>query len=136
MGYRLLGDAVMLVHFAFLVFVVTGGFLAWRWPWVIWPHVATALWGFSTIVFSLRCPLTDVEDWARVRGGEAPLSGTGFIDHYLENVVYPERYTHAVQTMAAMLVLFSWVVFAARRWRSRRSRRGRHARAVPTGRRP
>ena len=71
-----------------------------------------------------------------MRGGEAPLSGTGFIDHYLENVVYPERYTHAVQTMAAMLVLFSWVVFAARRWRSRRSRRGRHARAVPTGRRP
>jgi hypothetical protein len=42
MGYRLLGDAVMLVHFAFLVFVVTGGFLAWRWPWVIcsrhWMH--------------------------------------------------------------------------------------------------
>ena len=133
MGYRLLADAAMLVHFGFLVFVVTGGFLAWRWPWVIWPHLVLALWGFSTIVFSLRCPLTDVEDWARERGGREPMSGTGFIDHYLENVVYPERYTGAVQVLAAMAVLVSWVVLAVRRRRSWRSRRSR---AVPTGRRP
>ena len=130
MGYRLLADAAMLVHFGFLVFVVTGGFLAWRWPWVIWPHLVLALWGFSTIVFSLRCPLTDVEDWARERGGERPLSGTGFIDHYLENVVYPERYTRAVQALAALAVLVSWGVLAARRRRKRQSRR------LPTGRRP
>jgi hypothetical protein len=114
MGYRLLADAVMLVHFTFLAFVVAGGLLAWRWPWVIWPHVILALWGFSTIVFSIRCPLTDVEDWARERGGREPLSGTGFIDHYLENVVYPQRYTRAIQVLAAAVVLFSWVGLAAR----------------------
>ena len=119
MGYRLLGDAVMLVHFAFLVFVVTGGFLAWRWPWVIWPHVGMTLWGFSTIVFSLRCPLTDVEDWARENGGEQPLSGTGFIDHYLENVVYPERYTRQIQVLAAVVVVVSYVGLLLRRRRAR-----------------
>jgi hypothetical protein len=120
MGYRLLADAVMLVHFAFLAFVVFGGFLAWRWPWVIWPHLALAGWGFSTIVFSLRCPLTDVEDWAREHGGEQPLSGTGFIDHYLENVVYPERYTRQIQVLAALVVVVSWVVLFLRRRRNRR----------------
>jgi hypothetical protein len=114
MGYRLLADAVMLVHFTFLAFVVAGGLLAWRWPWVIWPHVILALWGFSTIVFSIRCPLTDVEDWARERGGRQPLSGTGFIDHYLENVVYPQRYTRAIQVLAAAVVLFSWAGLAVR----------------------
>ena len=121
MGYRLLADAVMLVHFTFLAFVVAGGLLAWRWPWVIWPHVMLALWGFSTIAFSIRCPLTDVEDWARERGGREPLSGTGFIDHYLENVVYPQRYTRAIQAAAAAVVLFSWAGFAVRR--RRRARR-------------
>ena len=120
MGYPLLADAVMLVHFAFLAFVVFGGFLAWRWPWVIWPHLALAGWGFSTIVFSLRCPLTDVEDWAREHGGEQPLSGTGFIDHYLENVVYPERYTRQIQVLAALVVVVSWVGLFLRRWRNRR----------------
>ena len=61
------------------------------------------------------------------------MSGTGFIDHYLENVVYPERYTGAVQVLAAVAVLVSWVVLAVRRRRSWRSRRSP---AVPTGRRP
>ena len=122
MGYRLLADAVMLVHFTFLAFVVAGGLLAWRWPWVIWPHVTLALWGFSTIAFSIRCPLTDVEDWARERGGREPLSGTGFIDHYLENVVYPQRYTRAIQVAAAAVVLFSWAGLAVRRRRRARLR--------------
>ncbi|MDF2145160.1 DUF2784 domain-containing protein [Knoellia sp. p5-6-4] len=122
MGYRLLADAVMLVHFTFLAFVVAGGLLAWRWPWVIWPHVMLALWGFSTIAFSIRCPLTDVEDWARERGGREPLSGTGFIDHYLENVVYPQRYTRAIQAVAAAVVLFSWAGLAVRRRRRARLR--------------
>ena len=31
-GYRLLADLTMLVHFTFLAFVVFGGFLAWNWP--------------------------------------------------------------------------------------------------------
>jgi hypothetical protein len=117
MGYRLLADAVMLVHFTFLAFVVGGGLLAWRWPWVIWPHVLMAVWGFSTIAFSIRCPLTDVEDWARERGGRQPLSGTGFIDHYLENVVYPQHYTGAIQALSAAVVLFSWLGLVVRRQR-------------------
>ncbi len=44
MGYRLLADAVVLTHAAFVGFVVLGGFLAWRWSWVAWPHVPCAVW--------------------------------------------------------------------------------------------
>ena len=62
-----MADLTMLVHFTFLAFVVFGGFLAWKWPRVIWAHLLLAAYGFATIAFSIRCPLTDVEDWARVR---------------------------------------------------------------------
>lgn len=108
-------DAVMLVHFMYLLFVVIGGFLAWRWPRLIWVHVPAALWGLAVVVFSIRCPLTDVEDWARDRAGESRLSGTGFIDHYIEGVLYPERYTVLLQVLAGAAVLVSWVAFPWRR---------------------
>lgn len=113
-----LADAVMLVHFAFLVFVVIGGFLAWRWPRLIWVHVPAAVWGFSTVAFSLPCPLTDVEDWARDRAGQAQLSGTGFIDHYIEGVLYPDRYTALLQGLVGIAVVASWLGFTVRRRQS------------------
>ena len=119
MGYALLADLVMLLHFTFLAFVVFGGFLALKWPRLIWSHVLLVAWGFSTIAFSIRCPLTDVEDWARTSAGEAKLTGTGFIDHYVEGVLYPEDYTRLLQAAAAVVVAGSWVGFVMRR-RSRR----------------
>ena len=120
MGYRVLADVTMVVHFAFLVFVVTGGFLAWRWPRAIWPHLAAAVWGLSTVVFRLNCPLTWVEDQARERAGNAGLS-RGFIDTYLTGVVYPGRYTGLIQALAAAAVLISWVGVARRTRRRRRA---------------
>jgi hypothetical protein len=119
---RVLADAVMLLHFGFLVFVALGGFLAWRWPRWIVPHVAAALWGGITVVFTIECPLTYLENLFRHRAGEAGLPRSGFIDHYLEGVIYPERYTALVQAGVAALVLTSWVgalVAASRRSRLR-----------------
>jgi hypothetical protein len=108
-GFRLLSDLTMLVHFTFLAFVVFGGFLAWIWPRVFWAHLLVAAWGLSTIAFSIRCPLTEVEDWARANAGEAPLTGTGFIDHYIEGVLYPGEYARPMQAAAALVVLGSWL---------------------------
>jgi Protein of Unknown function (DUF2784) len=122
-GYRLIADLTMLLHFAFLAYVVFGGFAAWWRPGLIWPHLAVAAWGLATVAFSIRCPLTDVEDWARVRAGGSRLTGTGFIDHYIENVVYPERYTLLLQGLAAVVVLVSWLGLVSRRRRRGRLRR-------------
>ncbi|HET6987243.1 MAG TPA: DUF2784 family protein, partial [Kribbella sp.] len=36
MIWRFLADVVMVVHGALLVFFLIGGFLAWRWPKLIW----------------------------------------------------------------------------------------------------
>ena len=110
-GYALLADLVMFLHFTFLACVVFGGFLALKWPRLIWAHVLLVAWGFLTVAFSIRCPLTDVEDWARTRAGEPMLTGTGFIDHYIEGVLYPEDDTRLVQAAAAVVVAASWVGF-------------------------
>ncbi|MBG0562590.1 DUF2784 domain-containing protein [Actinoplanes aureus] len=120
MGYRILADATMVVHFAFLAWVVFGGFLAWRRPWAIWPHLLTAVWGFSTVLFGFNCPLTWVEDRAREQAGSAGLE-RGFIDTYLTGIIYPERYAGLMQALVAVVVAVSWAG-AAYRWRVRAQR--------------
>ena len=61
------------------------------------------------------CPLTHVENWGRLRAGEATLPGSGFIDHYIAGVVYPQEREVAVQVLVAAVVLASWIGFGLRR---------------------
>jgi hypothetical protein len=119
-GYRELVTVILVVHFAYLAFVVFGGFLSWRWPRLFWPHLAAAGWGLAVVALSLRCPLTTAENWARVRAGLAP-EARGFIDRYIEGVLYPARFTVLLQTLAGLLVIGSWVgAYLFRRNRRRR----------------
>ena len=121
MGYRVLAEATMAVHFAVLVYLLLGGFLAWRRPAAYWPHLAIATWGLTSTVFGWPCPLTMLEDWSRRKAGEAGLT-TGFIDTYLTGVVYPERYTTQIQIGIGVVVVVSWIGAVVRRQaRSRRT---------------
>jgi hypothetical protein len=115
-GYRLLTTLILALHFGFLAYLVAGGFLAWRWPRTIWVHLTTAGWGVLVIAAQLTCPLTWAEDWSRRRAGEAGLS-QGFIDRYLEGVVYPERYTTLAQAFVVVVVAGSWAGLLIRRHR-------------------
>ncbi len=114
MAWSLLADAVMAAHFAFLVYMALGGFLAWWRPRLILPHVAVVVWGILSVTVGMACPLTDWEDAARRRAGEQGLP-RGFVDTYLTGVVYPDRYLVAAQLLVACLVAVSWAGFALRR---------------------
>ncbi|HET8661934.1 MAG TPA: DUF2784 domain-containing protein [Micromonosporaceae bacterium] len=120
MGYRALTTLVLVTHFAYLAYVVLGGFLAWRWPRAIWPHLAASAWGLVAISRPTICPLTWAEDWSRQRAGEAALT-QGFVDRYIEGVLYPARYTAVLQALAAIAVVVSWAGFLLRRRARRRA---------------
>jgi uncharacterized protein DUF2784 len=110
------------LHFAYLAFLVVGGFLTWRWPRVFWLHLAAVLWGLLIVVFSWRCPLTWLENWARQREGR-PAAVRGFIDRYVEGVIYPERYVNLARLLVAVVVVVSWLG-GYLRWRARRRATG------------
>lgn len=107
--YRLLADATAGVHFLFIAYLVVGGFLAWRWRWTIWTHIAAVAWGFGTVLFGFECPLTHLETWARERAGEAGLPSTGFIDYYITGVLYPRSALDLVRVLVVVVVTVSWV---------------------------
>jgi hypothetical protein len=104
MGYRLMADAVVLLHFAFIVFVVLGGIAVLRWPWLAWLHIPTAVWGALIEFAGWICPLTPLENSLRERGGEAGYAG-GFIDHYITAIIYPHGLTRTMQIAIGVLVL-------------------------------
>jgi hypothetical protein len=102
--YRGLADLVLVVHLAFVLFVVLGGLLALRWPRVAWVHVPVALYGATIEFVGFICPLTPLEIWLRRRGGEAGYEG-GFIEHYIMAALYPTGLTREIQLALGVGVL-------------------------------
>ena len=82
MWYRLLADAVLIVHLAFIAFVALGGLLVLHWPRLAWLHLPAIAWGAWIEFSGWICPLTPLEVGLRARGGEATYTG-GFIEHYV-----------------------------------------------------
>ena len=97
-------DLVLVVHLAFVLFVVLGGLLALRWPRVAWAHVPVAIYGATIEFVGFVCPLTPLEVWLRRRGGEAGYEG-GFIEHYVTAALYPTGLTREIQLALGLAVL-------------------------------
>jgi hypothetical protein len=104
MIYRLLADLVVVIHLLFILFVLFGGLLGlWR-RWVLWLHLPALVWGMVVEFASLICPLTPLEKKLRMAGGEPGYSG-GFIEHYIEPVIYPPGLTPTIQVLLGIAVL-------------------------------
>ena len=127
MLYRALADLVLLLHLAFVLFVVLGGLLVLRRPKVAWLHLPAAAWGVLIEFAGWICPLTPLEVSWRIRGGEAGYAG-GFIAHYVTAALYPVGLTRGVQiglgafALLLNLTIYSWITARRRHTVDRPSR--------------
>jgi hypothetical protein len=104
MLHRLLADCLVLVHLAFVVFVVAGGLLVlWR-PSLRWIHLPAAAWGALIEFTGWICPLTPWEQALRFRAGQVGYAG-GFIEYYILPLLYPQGLTPGVQMVLGILVV-------------------------------
>lgn len=104
MIYRLLADALVMLHLAFVLFVVLGGFLTRRHPHLAWLHLPCVAWGAVVEFANQGCPLTPLENYLRHLGGMATYRG-GFIEHYVVPIVYPEALTRELQIILGLGVV-------------------------------
>lgn len=100
----LLADLVVVVHLAFIAFVVAGGALVWRWRRLAWLHLPAAGWGAAVELFGWTCPLTPLEDTLRRRAGEVATSGD-FVARHLLPLLYPEALTPGIQVGLGIAVI-------------------------------
>ena len=109
MIYRMLADGVVLLHFAFILFVLFGGLIVLKRRWVAYLHVPAFVWGVLIEFAGWWCPLTPIENWLRCEGGAAGYP-TGFIEHYIMPVIYPSELTREIQIVLGGVVLIINVV--------------------------
>ena len=120
MFYLALADAILILHLAFILFVVLGGLLVLRHRRLIWLHVPVAAWGALIEFGGWICPLTPLEKRLLTLGGDEAYSG-GFISHYIVPLIYPEGLTREMQWLLGALVLAINAAIYFRLWRRRRS---------------
>lgn len=101
---EILANLVVVLHFSFVLFVGLGGLLVIRWRRWAWIHVPAFLWGVLISFQGWVCPLTPLENWFRMRGGESGYA-TSFIEHTIIPVLYPAQLTRELQGSIGFFVL-------------------------------
>jgi hypothetical protein len=119
MIFRLLADALVVFHFAFIAFVVAGGFLALRHRAWAALHLPAVAWGAWAELTGTICPLTPWENALRARACLAGYTG-GFVERYLIPLIYPDTLTAGTQVWLGLLVIAINVAVYAIVWRGRR----------------
>jgi len=121
--YQLLADAVLMLHFAIVVFVVgglvytiVGNLRGWRWanaPWFRLAHLVAVAVVVAQTWFGATCPLTSLEFWLRTHARAATYSGS-FIEHWLQRLLYYEAPTWVFtlgHSIFGLLVAVTWRYF-------------------------
>lgn len=104
MLYSAVANLLMIVHFCFVLFVILGGLLLFWWPRFAFVHLPAAAWGVMIELNHWICPLTPLEQYMRRAAGQGGYSG-GFIDHYINSLIYPEGLTPQIQQILGVSVL-------------------------------
>ena len=118
MTYRVLADFVLLIHAAFLTFVMFGGLLALWKRWIVYLHLPALIWGATIVAMGWICPLTPLENALRHSARETRYEG-GFIEHYLTAAIYPQGLTRELQILLAVLLVVANAGIYAVLWRRR-----------------
>ncbi|HEV7226336.1 MAG TPA: DUF2784 domain-containing protein [Pirellulales bacterium] len=128
MGYSLLADLVVVVHLAYVAFVVLGQVAicagaVWRWSWVGNPrfrvaHLAAIVLVALESLLGIVCPLTRWENQLRELAGETAAEES-FVARGVHAVLFyhwPESvFTTIYVAFAAAVALTLWLV--PPRWR-------------------
>ena len=121
MGDRLVADAIVVAHVAFVAFACLGGILAWRrWAYALL-HLPAVAWAAWIELTAGVCPLTPLENHFRRRAGDAGYPGS-FVEHYVMPILYPAGLTADAQAwLGAFVLALNAAIYAVAvvRWRRR-----------------
>ena len=102
--YEIAADLTLIVHFAFIIFVVFGALLFFVSTKIIYIHVPALIWGIYMEITHSVCPLTYLENWFLQKANLTTYT-EGFIQNYLVPIVYPKNLTDNLQIYLAIVLI-------------------------------
>jgi hypothetical protein len=111
--YLAMADGVLIVHLAFIAWVIFGTFFTRGRPRLALVHVITIVYGIVVETTALVCPLTLAENWCEARSGILPYHGP-FLLHCLDTTVYPHVPVALLVTVAVAVCLLNLGIYARR----------------------
>jgi hypothetical protein len=132
MPYRLAADLVLMIHAAFIAYVVgalvatmLGWWRGWRWirnPWFRGSHLLCIAYVVLEAWLDMDCPLTVWENSLRLRAGQETYESAGCIAHWLHRLIFfrasPWVFT-TCYTLFGLLVV-AMMVLAPPQWKADR----------------
>jgi hypothetical protein len=110
--YKLLADAVVLVHLIWIVFLFVGSIWGRKYRAVKIIHLGGLSFAIISEMFGWICPITHLEVWLRSKHDPALTYTGSFIAHYVEELIYIDVSSTVVFVCTVILVVFNlWMYF-------------------------
>jgi len=117
MIYKLLADAVVLIHFLWILFLFFGAYVGARVRGLRIPHLSGLAFALIIQVFGWYCPLTYLEVWLRSKHDPRLAYAGSYIIHYAEKIVYLELSRTFVVIGTILLIGFNLWYYLGRKSR-------------------
>ena len=109
--YELAADLTLIIHFAFILFVIFGALLFFITTKIIYIHIPAFIWGSYIELTNSICPLTYLENWFLHKANLTTYS-EGFIQNYIVPIVYPINLTKDLQIYIGIaLIVINIVIY-------------------------
>lgn len=126
--YAILSDLILVVHFAFVAFILGGFLLIWIGYFCGWAfihnfpfrilHFCAMAFVFLEAIIGMVCPLTAWENELRIRAGQVGRYEQSFIEHWLGRVLFYEASEQAFTIIYAiffLVLILTMVIIPVRR---------------------
>ena len=107
----LAAEGVILLHFAWILFVITGAFWLRRYPRWRFAHLLAVVYSVAIEIFRWTCPLTHLEQALWRRAGRVAYENA-FVTHYLERMIYASVPQWILICLTALVLAVTLVLYA------------------------
>ncbi|MCK5305797.1 MAG: DUF2784 domain-containing protein [Candidatus Omnitrophica bacterium] len=120
MLYKLFADAIVVIHFAWILFMLIGFILTlagfWRRrffdKWLFRTlHLCGILYVGALVLLRQYCPLTILENILRTKYNPEVTYPISFIVHYIEKLVYPDINPLVILIPTVIIAVFTIIMF-------------------------